>query len=155
MANRSSGQEFETTVDVEESDLKRISESNGVQYKFFVAQKSSSTARPLFLKFIEYNWRQLDEDKLIDTAEVNDRWPNSDLENRPTRVDSGWLIDHREHEIQFHFFDLPLELWTTAAVAERGEVSTAPELTFSIVPFKHTTKGLAELKDYLVVTNVY
>lgn len=164
MASRTTnGQEFETTVEISESDLKQIIESNGIQYKFFVAQKSSinhnnNNSRPLFLKFIEYNWRQLDIEKLNSNdaiVEINDKWPSVDLENRPTRIDSGWLIDEHEHEIQFHFFDLPLELWSRGGGEATEEIATASDLTFSIVPLKHTSKGLTELKDYLAVTNVY
>lgn len=158
MVNRANEVEFQTTLEIGERDLKRINELNGIQYKFFVAQKSSSPeskSRPLFVKFIEYNWRQFDIEKLSslqETIEIIEKWPGVDLENRPSRIDSGWLIDNREHEIQFHFYTLPLELWSLGT--ERGESNIGPDVALTIVPFKHTQKGLVELKDYMVSTNV-
>lgn len=163
MANRSTNElEFQTNVDIDESDLNRIKELKGIQYKFFVAQKALSghtPPGPLFVKFIEYNWRQIDLEQIWSAEgpnEINDKWPNVDQENRRNRIDSGWLLDRHEHEIQFHFFALPIELWSPGS--ERKETNTAvpaaADFVLSILPFKHTSKGLVELKDYLVLTNV-
>ena len=162
MANRTNEVEFQASVDLDESDLNRIKELKGIQYKFFVAQKALSAEMPpgpLFIKFIEYNWRQIDLEKIWPpegTAEINDKWPNVDQENRRTRIDSGWLIDHHEHEIQFHFFDLPFELWSPGSEGKETNtaVPAAAGFVLNILPFKPTSKGLTELKDYLVLTNV-
>jgi hypothetical protein len=132
--------------------MKFINEHNGIQYKYFVAQKSTSESRPIFLKQIEYNWRQVDAEKLAsgDSVELSDKWPLVDVEQRQTRIDSGWLIDQAENELQFHFFNRPLELWSRPSNAD---------LVVDIVPLKHASPsgagGLTVLKDYLHLSNVY
>lgn len=128
--------------------MAELRETGGIQYKYFVAQKSAAGhTGPLFLKFIEYNWRQIGLEKLStsDSVEVKDKWPLVDVENRRTRIDSGWLLDQNDHEIQFHFFKQPLELWSRVS---------HQDLVLSIVPYKAGPTGLSELRDYFLITNV-
>ena len=147
--------EFELTLDLNETDLKALNEHNGIQYKYFVAQKAhnNNDGSSFFLKQVEYNWRQVHLDKLSvsDSVELADRWPLVDVEHRRTRIDAGWLLDAREAEIQFHFFAQPLEIWSRSA-------NGGGDVALTIVPLKQhsgTPGGLAPLTNYLVLTNVH
>lgn len=144
--------EFETVVEFDES-AEAANLTDGLQYKYFIAQKTSLGKDKLFLKQIEYNFRKLELDAQradatnplspVRIIETNDKWPLMDSENRQTRLDNGWLLKD-ESEIQFHFFKNPVQLWS------RDENTN---FCIDIVPWK-VTNGLYEVKDYLVSSAV-
>ncbi len=72
---------------------------------------------------------------------VNDKWPNYDQENnKPFRIDQGWLLNE-ENEIQFLFYDNPMQLWYADKMDEKKKYA------IEIKPLK-AANGLIELKDY-------
>ena len=113
-------------------------------YKYFIAQKCSDKKR-LFLKQIEHNSRKLSLTSSLVMA--SDKWPYVNEENKLVRVDNGWLLSG-ENEIQFHFFDKPLQLWN------QEEVSSSKPYTIGIKPMCKTANGLIELTDYFINRSV-
>ncbi len=71
---------------------------------------------------------------------VNDKWPyyEGDDGRKPARVDLGWLLKD-ENEIQFHFYDNPLQLWNVKKDSKN-------QYAIEFKPMK--AQGLIELKDY-------
>jgi hypothetical protein len=115
-----------------------------VYYKYFIAQKSSGPKR-LFLKYVEHSCRKLSLSSNL--VLCSDKWPYMNEENKIVRVDNGWLLSG-ENEIQFHFFDNPLQLWNQTNVAN------PKPYTIAIKPMYKTTNGLTELTDCFINRSV-
>lgn len=128
--------DFEAYVNV--NDLSELSDDEDVYYKYFIAQKTSQKDKH-HLKLVEFTQRKL----YLDTNAIiltDDKWPYYDNNSlKPGRVDQGWLLNE-ENEIQFHFFDSPLQLWNAKENDKRN-------FTIEIKPMK-AANGLIELKDY-------
>jgi hypothetical protein len=121
------------------SDKSEVDASNNcIHYKYFVAQKTSQ-GNKVFLKQIENGWRKMTMDPSEVTL-VNDKWPyyEGDDGRKPARVDLGWLLKD-ENEIQFHFYDNPLQLWNVKKDSKN-------QYAIEFKPMK--AQGLIELKDY-------
>ena len=125
--------EFEAFVNIDESQLA----DDSLTYKYFIAQKTSD--KRVFLKQVEHVLRKLNLSSNL--VICSDKWPFVNEENKVVRVDSGWLLSG-ENEIQFHFFDAPLQLW--------NDDSEGKKRTYAVIikPMRKTTTGLAELTDY-------
>ena len=118
-----------------------------VNYKYFIGQKTSQNGK-IFLKKVEYNWRTLTIDSTLSIHLVSDKWPYHGADNKPIRIDQGWLLNE-ENEIQFLFYDNPLHLW----YAKNDENK---KYAIEIKPMK-AADGLLELKDYTLshLVNLY
>ena len=91
----------------------------------------------IFVKQVEYNPRKLElKNSNLMSYEIQDKWANIGSEHKQTRVDNGWLLKG-ENEVQFHFFNNPIELWHV----------DSKSLCYDIVPWK-ANYGLYELKDF-------
>lgn len=134
--------EFEATIDLNESYETLVADA--VEYKYFIAQKMSNLKDTrVFLKQIEYNPRKLElTNSSVLSYQVIDKWPLIDADNKPTRIDHGWLLND-ENEVQFHFFKYPLQLWHVEP----------KNLCYDIVPWK-ANNGLYELKDFCAHSSV-
>lgn len=125
---------FEAFISVD--DASEMNEE--IHYKYFVAQKTSNKDK-MFLKLVENRWRKLS----IDTSGimlVNDKWPYYEEDgSKPVRIDQGWLLKD-ENEIQFHFYDNPLQLWN-------DDDENKKQYAIEIKPMKKAN-GLIEFKDY-------
>ena len=78
----------------------------------------------------------------------SDKWPYINDENKLVRIDNGWLLNG-ETEVQFHFYDKPLQMWTDD---EHETTATTKKTPYSIIikPFrKNGTSGLIELTDFV------
>lgn len=128
--------EFETFVSV--NDLCELNETECIQYKYFIAQKTSKNNK-IFLKKVENSKRKLTVD-LNGIILINDKWPHYENDDqKPGRIDLGWLLKG-ENEIQFHFYDNPLQLWNE-------DEENKKNYFIEIKPMK-AANGLIELKDY-------
>lgn len=128
--------DFEAFVHV--NDPSELSELESIHYKYFIAQKTSQKDK-MFLKQIEFGWRKFTIDSNAILL-INDKWPYYDEDvEKPVRVDQGWLLKE-ENEIQFHFYDNPLQLWNV-------DESKLKNYAIEIKPMK-AANGLIELKDY-------
>lgn len=118
--------------------MTEISENDYIHYKYFIAQKTSQNGR-VFLKQVENGWRKMSVD-FTSIILISDKWPYylDDDERRPARIDLGWLLKD-ENEIQFHFFENPLQLWNV-------EEDKKKQYAIEFKPMK--AQGLIELKDY-------
>lgn len=135
--------EYEATVDLSDESFEKLV-SEPVEYKYFIAQKMSNLKDTrVFLKQIEYNPRKLEiANSALTSCQVMDKWPMVDVDNKPTRIDNGWLLNG-ENEVQFHFFKHPIQLWHVEA----------KNLCYDIVPWK-ANNGLYELKDFCAYSSV-
>lgn len=132
--------EFEAFVSIDESQLNEES----LTYKYFIAQKTTDKKR-LFLKHVEHVLRKLTLNSNL--VVCSDKWPFVNEENKLVRVDSGWL-QSGENEIQFHFFDAPLQLWNAESDEKRNSYGVV------IRPLRKTSNGLVELTDYAINRSV-
>lgn len=97
----------------------------------------------MFLKHIEHNCRKLNLSSNL--VICSDKWPYVNDENKTVRIDNGWLLNG-ENEIQFHFFDSPLQMWMDA--------DTPKAYSVIIKPYCKTSNGLVELNDYIINRSV-
>lgn len=128
--------EFEAFVSYTET----ANDNELVYYKYFIAQKSTQTNR-LFLKQVEHSSRKLSLTSNL--VMCSDKWPYANEANKIVRVDNGWLLSG-ENEIQFHFFDNPLQLWN------QNSATKPKPYTIAIKPMHKTTNGLTELTDCFI-----
>lgn len=128
--------EFEAFVNV--ADTTELGEDECIYYKYFIAQKTSQTDK-VFLKQVENGRRKVVVD-LDSIVLIKDKWPYYENdEKKPARVDLGWLLKD-ENEIQFHFYDNPLQLWNVDETEKKQYI-------IEIKPMK-AANGLIELNDY-------
>ncbi len=134
LSNNEKSVEFEVSIQFDDADFENDAKTLKQNYKYLIAQKTSD--KVLFIKEIEYSWRELNIEKKEGILVINDKWPNVDSDNKLLRTDHGWLLNG-EHEIQFHFYKTPLQFWLN---------NTKP-LCLSILPWR-TNSGLHALNDY-------